>query len=178
MQSLGHYWRDLIRGNSRFIPLIVQIGVRLFNSVQWRFGGATWPVLKPQQVDATPHQDLGLQPGELVRVKSKRAIESTLNKKLRNRGLEFGNEQLYYAGGSYRVAARINRMVHEGTGEMLVLKTPSILLEGVTAIGGNMLNPQNEYYFWREIWLERQPSVGAVASAPSDQSTQERAPST
>ena len=60
----------------------------------------------------------------------------TLNRKFRNRGLEFGKDMLFYCGGSYRVAASIDRIVHEGTGELLLFKTPSILLEGVTAIGG------------------------------------------
>ena len=58
---------------------------------------------------------------------------------------------------AYRVAVRIERIVHEGTGELLQLKTPSILLESVTAIGGSILNPQNEFYFWREIWLDPEP---------------------
>ena len=71
---------------------------------------------------------------------------------------------LFYCGGSYRVAASINRIVHEGTGELLMLKTPSILLEGVTS-WGEILSPQNEYYFWREIWLEPEPSPAAEVSA-------------
>ena len=60
-----------------------------------------------------------------------------------------------YSGGSYRVRDRVSRMVHEGTGELLVLKTPSILLDQVHAIGGTLLIPQEEFLFWREIWLER-----------------------
>jgi hypothetical protein len=52
--------------------------------------------------------------------------------------------------------------VHEGTGELLLFKTPSVLLEGVTAIGGSILNPQNEFYFWREIWLDPQPTPAEV----------------
>ena len=72
--------------------------------------GAPWPVLKPLDSDSSPHQELGLQPGQLVRVKSKHAIESTLNRKLRNRGLEFGTDMLFCCGGSYRVAARVNRI--------------------------------------------------------------------
>jgi hypothetical protein len=157
-RGLGHYWRDLRVGNIRLLPLVVTFSVRLFNWMHWRLrGGPVWPVLKPTNSDSSPYQNLGLQRGQMVRVKSKHAIEATLNHKSRNRGLEFGVDMLFYCGGSYRVAARIDRIVHEGTGELLLLKTPSILLEGVTGVGGSILNPQNEFYFWREIWLDPQP---------------------
>jgi hypothetical protein len=161
LRGLGHYWRDLRVGNARLVPILVAISVRFFNGTQWRLGGPIWPVFEPNS-DSPPHQDLGLQPGQMVRVKSKHAIAATLNRKSRNRGLEFGIDMLFYCGGSYRVAARIDRVVHEGTGELLLLKTPSILLEGVTGVGGAILNPQNEFYFWREIWLEPQPSAPEV----------------
>jgi hypothetical protein len=160
--SVGHYLRDLWTGNVRLEPALVAIGVRLFNSMQWRLGGSIWPVLKPPDSETSPHQTLNLQPGQMVRVKSKHAIELTLNRHARNRGLDFGGELIYYCGGSYRVTAVINRIVHERTGELLVLKTPSVLLEGVGGIGGSILNPHNEYYFWREIWLDPEPSSSEV----------------
>jgi len=164
-RSLGHFLRDLKVGNVRLFPLLVAISVRLFNAAHWRLAGHLWPVLKPTSSDSSPQQNLGLQPGQLVRVKSKHDIELTLNRHSRNRGLEFGKDMLFYCGGSYRVAASINRIVHEGTGELLMLKTPSILLEGVTSVGGTTLSPQNEYYFWREIWLEPEPSPAAEVPA-------------
>ena len=168
-RSLGHFLRDLNVGNVRLLPLLVVISVRLFNAAHWRLAGYLWPVLKPADSDSSPQQTLGLRPGQLVRVKSKHAIELTLNRHSRNRGLEFGKDMLFYCGGSYRVAASINRIVHEGTGELLTLKTPSILLEGVTSVGGTTLCPQNEYYFWREIWLEPEPSPAAEVSAGGDE---------
>lgn len=158
-RNVGHYWRDLAGGNIRLVPLLAELGVRLFNGIQWRLGRPMWPVFQPAGSETSPHQVLDLQPGQIVRVKSKHAIERTLNRNFRNRGLEFGRDMLFYCGGSYRVAARIDRIVHEGTGELLRLKTPSIVLDGVTAIGGSIVNPQNEFYFWREIWLEPQPTA-------------------
>jgi hypothetical protein len=163
VRSLGHYWRDLRVGNVRLLPLLVAISVRLFNGIQYRLGGPKWPVLEPMNSDSSPRQNLGLQPGQMVRVKSKHAIEVTLNRNYRNRGLEFGGELLFYCGGSYRIAASIDRMVHERTGELLLLKTPSILLEGVTGIGGIILNPLNEFYFWREIWLDPEATAAEVS---------------
>jgi hypothetical protein len=162
LRSLGHYWRDLRVGNVRLLPLLVTFSIRLFNAAQWRLGGPKWPVLKPANSDSSPQQSLCLRPGQMVRVKSKHDIEVTLNRKFRNRGLEFGEELLFYCGGSYRVAASIDRIVHEGTGELLQFKTPSILLEGATGIGGTIINPQNEYYFWREIWLDPEPAHAEV----------------
>jgi hypothetical protein len=65
---------------------------------------------------------------------------------------------LFCCGGSFRVADRVDRIVDESTGELLVFKSPSILLEGAHANGGTLLTPQNEFFFWREIWLEPQPA--------------------
>jgi len=154
-----HYWRDLVGGNVRLGPLLVVLSVRMFNAVQWRRTGMSWPVLKPLESDASPHQELGLQPGQWVRVRSKHEIESTLNRKLRNRGMELGTDMLFCCGGSHRVAARVERIVDERTGALLELKTPSILLEGAHANGGTVLTPQNEFFFWREIWLEPHPQL-------------------
>ena len=67
-------------------------------------------------------------------------------------------DMLRCAGGSHRVAARIDCIVDERTGQLLEFKTPSILLEGGHATGETLLGPQNEFFFWREIWLEPQPS--------------------
>ena len=158
-RALTHYWRDLIGGNVRLAPLLVVLSIRAFNGMQGRLRGAKWPVLKPMESDSSPHEEVGLQPGQWVRVKSKRAIELTLNRKLCNRGLEFGTDMLFCCGGSYRVAARVDHIVNERTGELLVLKTPSIVLESANANGGTVLTPQNEFFFWREIWLEPHPSL-------------------
>jgi hypothetical protein len=153
-----HYWRDLTGGNVRLVPLLVVLGVRAFNGLHWRLGGTPWPVMRPSESDSSPHQELGLQPGQVVKVKSKREIEPTLNRSLRNRGLEFGTDMLFFCGGSYRVVARVDRILHERTGELLVFKTPSIVLEKAHANGGLLLAPHNEFFFWREIWLEPLPA--------------------
>jgi len=163
-RDVRHYWRDLTGGNVRLAPLLVVLSIRAFNGMQKRLRGPKWPVVKTLDSDSSPHQEIGLQPGQWVRVKPKHEIESTLNRKLRNRGLEFGTDMLFCCGGSFRVAARADRIVDERTGELLLLKTPSILLEGAHANGGTILTPQNEYFFWREIWLEPQPALGEQES--------------
>ncbi len=153
-----HYIRDLFTGNVRLGPLCVGIAIDLFNRVQRKFGSA-FPHYSVGSTAASPHlphQSLDLQPGELVRVRPKREIESTLNNASRNRGLYFDREMLRFCGGEYRVKARVERLIVEKTGELRVLTNPCIILEDVTASGEYLgLNPENEYIFWREVWLER-----------------------
>jgi hypothetical protein len=156
-RDLRHYARDLVSGNVRLGPTLIALGIRVFNGIVWRLGGATWPVLRPMDTTTSPHAELGVQPGQWVRVRSKHEIEPTLNRARKNRGMEFGDDMLFCCGGSFRVAARVDRILDERTGELLQFKTPSILLEGAHANGGTVLTPQNEYFFWREIWLDPQP---------------------
>jgi hypothetical protein len=99
---------------------------------------------------------LDLQPGELVRVKTKQAIEQTLNFASRNHGLWFDREMHRFCGGEFRVASVVRNIVDEASGKMLSMKDPCVVLEGVSASGEYLgLCPQNELIFWREAWLER-----------------------
>ena len=61
----------------------------------------------------TPRLDL--QPGELVRVKSRDQIQETLTDKGMNRGLWFDVEMLAFCGQTFRVRRRIERFVHDRT---------------------------------------------------------------
>jgi hypothetical protein len=151
-----HYARDLLTGNVRLGPFVVGVALACFNWVQQRRGGVVFPAYAIGTSPTSPHGALGLQAGELVRVKSKRLIELTLNNRSRNRGLWFDREMLRFCGGQYRIRTRVERVIVEKTGELRLLTNPCILLEGVTA-GGEYLgfNPENEHIFWREIWLDR-----------------------
>jgi hypothetical protein len=72
--------------------------------------------------------------------------------------LWFDGEMLRFCGGRYRVARRIERLIDERTGRLLTLTNPTIALEGVTATGEYLaFCPQNEWCFWREIWLQPLP---------------------
>jgi hypothetical protein len=151
-----HYLRDLWWGNVRPGPLLISVCIAAFNGVQRLRGGVGVPSYAIMPQPTSPHETLALQPGDVVRVKPKRAIEPTLNAKSRNRGLWFDAEMLRYCGGTYRVLARVERLIEERTGKMLHLASPCIILDGVTASGEYQgLCAQNESIFWREIWLER-----------------------
>ncbi len=70
----------------------------------------------------TPTEHLDLQPGELVRIKSKEQIEATLNESQLNRGMGFEAEMARYCGRTARVKARVTRCLDERTGELLTMK--------------------------------------------------------
>jgi hypothetical protein len=107
----------------------------------------------------TPHQALNLQEGELVRVKSHDEILKTVNVESKNRGMYWDAEMVPYCGGTYRVRTRVDRIVDERSGKMLRMKTPGVLLEGVTCQARyschRLFCPRGLFPFWREIWLER-----------------------
>lgn len=107
----------------------------------------------------TPAVDLGLKPGELVRVKPYSEILQTLTTENRNRGMTWDAELVPYCGGSYRVLRRVDRIIDEKTGRMLELKNPCIILDSVVCqarySGCRMFCPRSIYPYWREIWLER-----------------------
>jgi hypothetical protein len=150
------YLRDLLRGNVRLRPLVAGVAIALFNWVQRKRGGIAYPHYTPTAGSKSPLGVLGLVPGEVVRVKSKKEIEPTLNSRSRNRGLWFDAELLRFCGGEYRVLASVHRLIEEQTGRMVQISNPSIILDGVVASGEySGFCAQSEAILWREIWLER-----------------------
>jgi len=164
MADPRHYARDLLTGNVRLRPLLAGLAITSFNRVQRICRGAVFPSYAAGITAAQPQDALGLQPGDLVRVKPKNLIELTLNSQSRNRGLFFDRDMIRFCGGEYRVKARLERVIVEKTGELRQLSNPCIILDGVTTTGEYQgFNPENEYIFWREIWLER-VAAGTVPS--------------
>ena len=150
-----HYARDLLTGNVRLLPLCTGLAIAFFNRVQRKHGGPVFPNYSVGTTKASPHEALGLQPGDLVRVKPKSLIEPTLRAS-RNRGLWFDRDMIRFCGAEHRVKTRVERVIAEKTGELRLLTNPCIILDGVTATGEyHGFNPENEYIFWREVWLER-----------------------
>jgi hypothetical protein len=77
----------------------------------------------------TPTETLDLRPGELVRIKSKEEIISTLDETNHNRGLSFDGEMARHCGKVARVRGRVDRLIDEKTGEMIEIKSDCIILE-------------------------------------------------
>ena len=100
-----------------------------------------------------------LQPGNLVRVKSRKDILATLDAGSKNAGLFFDVEQVPYCRRRYRVKSRVVRFIDEKTGKMKLLKTPAVILEGVWCRSRystcRLFCPRSIYSWWREAWLEK-----------------------
>ena len=107
----------------------------------------------------TPHEALDLQVGETVVVKSPEEIRATLSVQGRNRGMWFDQEMVKFCGNTYAVELRVERLIEERTGKMLVMKNPCIQLRGVVCGGECTADrlgcPRGINSYWREIWLRR-----------------------
>jgi hypothetical protein len=145
-----------MRGGTRLVPA--------YNFIQKLRGGEQM-YLREGALKKTPGEELDLQCGELVQVKSYEEILETLDQNNKNRGMRFDVEMVKYCGATYPVLARVNQIIDHHSGKMLKLPTVSIILKDVTVQGDHhRFYPQNEFPFWREIWLRRvlKPAVCAA----------------
>jgi hypothetical protein len=116
---------------------------------------------------------LGLQPGDLVQVKTREEIAATLTASGRNRGMWFDREMAPFCGGTYRVRQRIHRFIDErGGGRMIVFKNSDcVTLDGVVCSGDLSLRrwfcPREIYPYWRECWLRRVDAGAVAATQPA-----------
>lgn len=166
-KDFSQYVEDVRTGNAGIGATLRTIFVGVFNHFQWQSkkvlpakllikGGRPWGFLRGRVTGRTPSGVLNLQPGELVRIKSKADIEQTLDENRFNRGMGFDEEMARFCGQTARVLNRVDRCIDEKTGQMLTMKSPCIVLEGVVCAGAYKGNCPREFVpFWREIWLER-----------------------
>jgi hypothetical protein len=166
IRNLGQFVTDVRTRNLSVRSTAVALFVALFNRVQKvyaralprslkRFAGHRWAAVigRPGK---TPTGRLDLQPGELVRVRSRREIAETVDDRSLNRGLGFDSEMTRSCGKTARVAGHVDRIIDERTGKMLTMKQPCVLLEGIYCEGAyNSGCPRRVPPYWREIWLER-----------------------
>jgi hypothetical protein len=172
-RQVDQYVRDVRNWNLKKIVrgLIIEVfnlyqgfSTRHVPKALWIGNGRQYPFVDGKlEKGTTPRASLGLQPGDLVRIKSKAEIEATLDKTNHNRGLSFDNEMSNYCGRVARVQARVNRLIEESTGEMLEIKSDCIILEGVVCTSDyHRFCTRAIYAYWREVWLEK------LESAPTD----------
>ncbi len=126
----GQYLRDIFI--NREPPLAVVRGFlgSTLNKLTRRLLGYGYPNVAGS-LKQTPTEELNLQPGEWVVVKSQDEIVATLDKSGRNRGLVFDGEMLPYCGQRFRVLHRVERILEESTGRMLKPRGVSVILENV-----------------------------------------------
>ena len=166
-RDLGHWVTDVKTGNVSALASLQAFLVALFNRLQsyskrllprrlWFHDGLPWGFVKGRVVGRTPTGHLNLQPGEMVRIKTKEQIEATLNENRLNRGMGFDEEMSRYCGRIARVQARVTKCLDEKTGTMLTMQNPCIVLEDVVCLGVRHGScPRQHLPFWREIWLDR-----------------------
>jgi hypothetical protein len=168
LRDVAQYRQDITSGNATFREVLLALFVAFFNHAQdlsrrllpaplryrdglhWRFlrGGIT--------EGRTPTELLDLQPGELVRIKSREEILATVDADLLNRGMGFDSEMSRFCGRTARVQARATQCLDERTGLMLTMKSPCIILEDIVCQGAFTASCPRAYVcWWREIWLER-----------------------
>jgi hypothetical protein len=151
------------------ITLARALAITLFNRRREKHQKTVYPLIAGS-LDKTPIERSGLEPGELVQVRSKEEIVATLDRQNRNRGLLFDCEMLPYCGNIYRVLRRVHHIVDEKTGKMMHMKYPCIVLEGVYCRSDyHRLCPRAIYSYWREGWLRRAaPESPSAARRPPE----------
>ncbi len=113
---------------------------------------------KPAKPAAPPvhSASVPLKPGDLVRVRSRAEIESTLNNWRQLKGCAFMPEMAPYCDTTQRVWKRMERFVDER--DLRVKRSKGIiLLEGVLCQGTAEFGSCDRscFVFWREEWLEK-----------------------
>jgi hypothetical protein len=103
----------------------------------------------------TPASPLGLQPGEMVRVRGIFEILRTLDRNGCNRGMEFKAEMFQFCGRKLPVISNLQRRIDERSGELKGFRSPCIVLESVYCDGQRSFCQRSNYHYWREIWLSR-----------------------
>lgn len=185
--DVRQYMRDVWSGNVGMTDVVGAIGFRLFRATinarwfrgyrpainaynrfqTWR-GGALFPEIEGT-LAKTPKQTLDLVPGELVRIKTLREIQQTVDERGRNRGLSFDREMVRYCGTEKRVLGRVERIIDERSGKMVSLPSDCIILDGAICQSKcsdkRLFCPRALYPFWREIWLERVDDKAPAVSA-------------
>ena len=171
--EIGQYVADVRSRNYRPLYVIRGLLILLFNKFQvlsrklpprlriadglpYPFFRGTGPAPKPER--------LGLQPGDLVEIKSKDEIMATLGPNNKNRGLIFDFEMLPYCGRRARVLKTVDKIIEEHTGRMLRLRD-CVILDQVTCVGRyHRFCPRAIHIYWREAWLSRVDESSTVAA--------------
>jgi hypothetical protein len=80
--------------------------------------------------------------------------------------MRYDMEMSKYCGNRYRVQMRVNKLINEVTGKMMLMRNPCIQLEDVycraECTDKRLGCPRASNTYWREIWLKR---VEAPASS-------------
>jgi hypothetical protein len=177
--DLRQYVEDLTSRNVRVSQMLAaalffvyeslaEAGLGLGAAMRWTYdvfqkirGGTPYPLRAGRIPNGwrTPSGTLGLQPGEVVRVRSYEDILRTLNQDWHNRGMYFDSEQVLFCDKTYRVLRRVEKIIDERSGKLIRLRHDAIILDHVACEARyakcRRFCSRSIYPYWREIWLER-----------------------
>lgn len=148
-------------------PSSFQIAWQRVKNLKWTFGRRilyfrNWIMdvarekeghLKKSKSQCAP---LDLKPGDLVKVKSKKEIQKTLNRWNKLKGCGIMDGMWKYCGTEQRVLKVVRQFLDER--DYLMKKCKGIvILEGVICDGTKWFGQCDRscYYFWREEWIEK-----------------------
>jgi hypothetical protein len=146
----------------------------LWDIVQKAFGGTPCPVWRASTAceGRAPVASLGLQAGEMVKVRGYAEILGTLDPRSRNQGMYFDAEQVPFCDKTYRVLRRVERIVDEKTGRMVRLRNEAVILDGVVCQAryakGRRFCSRSIYPYWRPSWLDRVAEAGSPIDMGSE----------
>jgi hypothetical protein len=179
MKRATQYVEDVRSGNAGVRAVAKSILVALFNRAQGLSkrilparllfnDGRQWGNLRGT-ADQTPIVQIGLLPGDLVRIRSKREVAATLNADLLNRGMGFDAEMARFCGRTAKVERRVEQIIDERTGRMIKMRNPCLVLENVVCEGAFNANcPRAITPYWREAWLEKVGSADAAVDKAAE----------
>jgi hypothetical protein len=157
--DVRQYWRELASGNVSPLRFLRVAARGLMVNIRGRLRLWKWIPLQGPGTQPSPREPLGLEPGDLVQVRSPGEIARTLDPHGRNLGLSFDRELLPYCGGTFRVKERVQRIIDERSGRMIHISRDCIMLENVVCSGehsvGRWFCARQIPPYWREAWLRR-----------------------
>jgi hypothetical protein len=162
--DLRQYAGDLCTGNLTFAEFMSGLFIGAYNKIQDWLGRPMFGFVSGVNVK-TPYAELDLAPGDLVQVKSKNEVISTLDARGRNRGLTFPPVMVPYCGKQYRVLRRVMNVINPRTRELVSMGGRCVILDGVVCTGRiKRFCPRMVYQYWRDVWLTKvpEPESGSV----------------
>jgi hypothetical protein len=103
-----------------------------------------------------PEEKLDLKPGDRVRVKTKKEIESTLDSRRRYQNCLFMDEMGDCCGKTYTVLKVVHHILDEK--DLVMRRTKNmVILEGLKCPGTRPFTECDRscYFFWKTAWLEK-----------------------
>lgn len=100
---------------------------------------------------------LNLEKGEIVKVRSRREIEQTLDENNQFQGVEFMETMWQFCDGTYEVMKRLERILDPWENRLRKCRN-MVILKGLFCHGDpahNLDCDRTCLYYWKEAWLER-----------------------